>query len=291
MRFQTLYMQISDVLQHVITPTVIAPQELLDILSSIETTIPSSMSLPFNIRLDLMSYYKYLHCTSLAHKTGMIVVMSIRLLPEQSRFHLYNILNVPVHIKENLTVVYDIGHKQLALSEDKIQYSLLDESIHYQCSLPHVTFCSFNQPIKYVSSVLSNCSFSLLVNLDSSKCALKVVHSSLSYPQAYHLGMGRWVVTTLTDLAFTVLCYNEQKFTLKIEPPLKVITLPVGCSAHSPNVLLPPTYVQQDGFKVLQPPPIKHFNVTFWDHPIQIFLMQWSICLIKLRYSFLKTLI
>ncbi len=291
MRFQILYMQISDVLQHVITPTVIAPQELLDILFSIETTIPSSMSLPFNIPLDLMSYYKYLHCTSLVHKTGIIVVMSIPLLSEQSRFHLYNILNVPVPIKENLTVVYDIGHKQLALSEDKTQYSLLDESTYYQCSLPRVTFCSFNQPIKYVSSVLFNFSFSLLVNLDRSKCALNVVHSSLSYPQAYHLCMGRWVVTTLIDLAFTVLCYNEQKFTLKIEPPLKVITLPVGCSAHSLNVLLPPTHVQQDGFKVLQPPPIKLFNVTFWDHPIQIFLMQWSICLIKLRYSFLKTLI
>ena len=265
-QFQTLHMQINAILQGSITPEVISPRQLQTILHEVAKFVPNYISLPYDIRNEIMEYYKALKCTSIPQKHGIMVIMSIPLLSERSRFIMYRILNVPVPFASgNLSAKYDIGHKYIALSEDTTQYAALDESEYYHCTLPDIRFCSIRKAIKYVSKVLSKCEFGLLIDRDPHRCGVKVFQSQADYPQATYIDNGNWVITTQTELTFTTLCPNAVTRTIKVSPPIGTVRLEIGCRAHSVIMLLPPTYYHKNHVQITTPKLYEKLDMSIWD--------------------------
>lgn len=119
-KFMALHVQVSDILNHKLTPNVISPMELRRILKEVSQTISSSLSLPYDPDYDIMSYYKHLRCSLVLHENGIMVVLAIPLLSEHSKFTMYDVINVPVpHPSDDMSIVYDIPFDKFALSEDK----------------------------------------------------------------------------------------------------------------------------------------------------------------------------
>ncbi len=114
---QTLYNQISDVLEHTMTPTIIAPKELQKILKTIKQNLKPALQLPYALNSELLLYYKHIKCTSIVHNNGIMIIMAIPIISEGSRFLIYKILNTPIpNLGVDMSVKYDIPYDKLVLS-------------------------------------------------------------------------------------------------------------------------------------------------------------------------------
>ena len=247
--YQTLYSQVSDILNHKVTPSVIPPSKLHEILVSISQVIPHHLSLPYDIESELLSYYQYIKCTGLRHTQGLLLVMSIPILSELSKFTIFRIHNVPVpDMNVNTTLTYDVKHEFLAISADQTKYVILSEHLYHKCAAPNVKFCDFNRPILSIDNVINTCEFSVLFRKDVSTCNVHVKSDPFTYPNAFYIANGTWSIPTRNEFNIHLECLDNSKSDYIVKPPIDLITLPLGCKGYSTDFILPSRFVHESKF-------------------------------------------
>lgn len=267
-RFQHLYDQISEVLHHQVSPNVITPLDLHAILRQIEKTINPSLSMPFDINSDIISYYSHIKSSLVLHDTGIMVTLAVPLLSEHYKFTLFRILNVPVPSqKDGISLIYDIPFQYLALAEDRTQFVILDSQTFETCSNAYNKFCNFKLPIMNTADVTDTCVFAMMFRRDSSKCHIKMYHDNIWYPKGDMLGNGSWVISTTADIVFNILCLDGNRNTQYLKAPIGLIHLQLGCKAISADMLLPYRYVHQHSVHVANINFMARPNMSVYDLP------------------------
>lgn len=119
-----------------LSPTVISPANLRNLLSEIANQLPPNLKLPYDPDTDLWSYYRILPCTTLVETENLITALTVPLLDTNKHFEVFRIHNLPVpNLKTNqstLLAKYKIEEKRRSsstMSEVRIRHYLT--SIYY----------------------------------------------------------------------------------------------------------------------------------------------------------------
>ena len=233
-----------------LSPSVISPKNLKDLLIEIESHLPTFLQLPYDPRREIWKLYKILTCTTVPEKGRFLVVVSIPLLDKNSKFEIYEIFNIPVpkvnqEIQDNNTshmvAWYQLETTSIAINTNQMKYVLLTEKEKELCNSPVHNYCSVQSPL--YSLMLSKLCVTALFLRDRSKvrsyCQTLVNPNSI-LPQAEYITDGLWFIATQSLITFSIDCPKRLKTTLQVKPPISLINLNMSCTAfHSHLTLLP----------------------------------------------------
>lgn len=114
-----------------LSPTIIPPAGLKQLLSEITNELPSHFKLPYDPETDLWSYYKILPCTTLIGEEDLVIVMTIPLLDASKQFEMFKTHNLPVPNRRtnqsNLLARYDINMEAVAIDDVRSTFTTLNK--------------------------------------------------------------------------------------------------------------------------------------------------------------------
>lgn len=257
-----LYIQLNALAIGHLTPSIMAPHDLKDLLLTIKTKLPRTLRLPGNPDEDLWSFYKFLTCTSTTADNKLLIILSIPLLDAQETYHVYKIHNIPALMTNqsnsvitngcSMVAQYKLESNAIAINTERTQYMLLSNEELKSCSNPLMGFCFARSPV-YKTSISRLCVTALfLQEVQKVRKYCKVIVQLKSVlPRATYLNNGHWVVSTSEKLHFVKLC-GEGKNTLAtdviVRPPIQIVTLDQSCSAVTSAMTLPPHYHQESKY-------------------------------------------
>lgn len=219
-----------------LSPSLISPKDLRELLTEIETKLPRVMSLPANPRKDLWLLYSTLTCTTVLHNDSIVVVLNIPLLDYERQFELYIAHNLDIPLLNHTDIVdykfmakYQLESRYLAINKRRTQYALLSEIEAKNC-LANNLYCHIKSPVYAVMSS-KMCVIKLVLNIEPEikKYCRKIVDSNIVLPKAEYLSDGHWLISTKTPLQFSIECdkndkdLNHIKTTLIVKPPVATI--------------------------------------------------------------------
>lgn len=147
-----------------LSPSVIAPRDLKELLLDIRGKLPPTVKLPNNPDIDLWIFYKYLECTTIVEDDHLLVIVHIPLLDGYSTFDVYQTFNLPVPIvtsssvaasdkplapnsnNQNLVARYTLENEMLAINSDRTQYVLFTPHELDKCTNVVKDFCTIKSP-------------------------------------------------------------------------------------------------------------------------------------------------
>jgi hypothetical protein len=135
---------------------------------------------------------------------------------------------------------------------------------------PVTGFCSIKSPIysvntnKFCITVL----FMKNAELMGSFCQITVKMKTI-LPIAEYLSDGYWVITTIGNFRFSIVCQNSSTFLIDIKPPFQVIKLDMLCHAVSKMLILPAYFHKESKYNINDPfdkllRNSGHFNFNLW---------------------------
>lgn len=194
-----------------LSPTVISPANLRQLLSEIANQLPSNLKLPFDSNTDLWSYYRILPCTTLVGDENLIIALTVPLLDTNKRFEVFKIHNLPVpNLKTNQSTLlarYKIDEKAVVIDDVRSTYTTLSEIELASCLSQHGNFCSIDKSFYPVSS--SNlCVMKIFLNdlPEIAKLCSVSVENNVVDPNAVNLREGKWLITSSKPLNLNVKC-------------------------------------------------------------------------------------
>ena len=87
-----------------LSPSVITPRSLKGFLFKEENHLPEYLKLPYDPKREIWKSYQTLTCTTVLDKGRFLVIVSIPLLDNINTFEIFNIFNMPVHVKDPLVL-------------------------------------------------------------------------------------------------------------------------------------------------------------------------------------------
>ncbi len=204
MTMEMLLGQISD---GNISPNLIPPTQLAEILGNLQSQLPAHLSVPFDTKTELLSYYTHMKAIAVASNNTIIVFTTIPLKDQLSDFSIMTVLNTPIPASshKNLTATYAIEADHIAINTQNTHFALLTTSELQKCH--ENTFCSIGSPL-YATSMNNLCVIALYLGVreDIDKlCEVQVTFKRL--PSAQSLGTGSWLV--ITQLHFTQTSFHS----------------------------------------------------------------------------------
>lgn len=238
-----------------LSPTVISPANLRQLLSEIANQLPPNLKLPFDPNTDLWSYYRILPCTTLVGDENLIIALTVPLLDTNKRFEVFKIHNLPVpNLKTNQSTLlarYKIDEKAVVIDDVRSTYTTLSETELVSCLSQHGNFCAIDKSFYPVSS--SNlCVMKIFLNdlPEIAKLCSVSVENNVVDPNAVNLREGKWLITSSKPLNLNVKC-GENTIGRTVKSPIDILSLGQGCSGFHGSLLLPPFYNKEN-----------HFNMT-----------------------------
>ena len=117
--------KLSDLFDGHLTPNIINPIDLRQVLVEIESNLPRGFALPFSIKTHLFRYYQYLECHIQRVGGEFTIVMGVPLTDESSRFHLVQVQTFDIPFcNTSVVATYDLGSTYVAISPDFSQIML-----------------------------------------------------------------------------------------------------------------------------------------------------------------------
>jgi hypothetical protein len=261
--------QLNSVIRHQFNPSVLSPQNLYKLLQSISESLPETLRLPYDIDSHLFSYYQNLPVSAVPMENGFFVMLAIPIINLQSKYEIYEILNIPVPYPEtNLTAKIAIDQKYMAISNDRTTVSFLQQSEFQQCLPSNTMFCSLMLPLYPITMFKESCELYLFLNreFDDNMCDIILFPTTNQLPKLYHIQEGQWVITMHASITFHVNCPDGSTWSIKTKPPLAVIRLQNGCSASSGDLIVPPYYYKKSVFQVIEPTFKIPSNMSLWSY-------------------------
>ena len=239
-----------------LSPSVINPQKLYNILRWIQDQLPEDLAFsesPASIRY----YYQSLETVTLFENDRFITVVSAPLIDTSRIYELFRVHNIPVPcIEATLSAEYELESQYPTVN--KYQYMLLDldqlsgcdphtavldSKQVTECDLCGVAYCDIKLP-SYPINTFNLCIIALYTgNKDAmeNNCNVKV-DQQRHLPYAYYVTDGLWAIITQTEILFIVLCVDGSSYVKVAKPPLTYIILTITCRASAPELSLPPYY-------------------------------------------------
>ena len=79
-----------------LSPSIIYPLKLRDLLVDIQTRISAPLRLPGDPKADIWHFYKTLTCTTIVEEDNILVVVPVPLLDSNDDFDVYRVHNLPI---------------------------------------------------------------------------------------------------------------------------------------------------------------------------------------------------
>ena len=242
-----------------LSPSIISPLKLRDLLVDIQTRISAPLRLPGDPKADLWHFYKTLTCTTIVEEDEILVVVPVPLLDSNDDFDVYRVHNLPIPFNSSDGVMsgsvasYRLEAEAIAVNTQRTSFVLLTREELGGCSKASIGFCSIKSPV-YPVSLNSFCITALFMKNTETieQNCQTVVQLKTVLPMAEYLTDGNWIITTQRKLVFSLVCQENQGGVREIEvqPPLDIIRLPMSCSASNEYMSLMPYYQKESKFQV-----------------------------------------
>ena len=282
--FNELQLQINMLATGQLSPSCVMPEQLLQILTSIQTRLPRSLQMPADPSLNLWSYYRLIN-TQTAYDSGKIyIILNIPLINFVEQYEIYKVYSLPVVDIDNFktkkssntrsahpTAEYILETDVFGINKRRSKYIILKDYEARSCASATNRFCEVNSPI-YPINLAKVCIISLFLNDKRSKdkyCRINVRPNDV-LPRAAYIRRGVWMVSTTQKLRMRVTCdapHIGQDYTITIRPPLDVISIKENCIATGSQLTLP-RYHELTTDKRFQIKPnftFRRRNFTLWE--------------------------
>ena len=215
---------------HKVTPNLIPPTDLRDILNDVSKKLIANpkLSLPIHEDADIWSYYQFLKIDAFVYSDMLIIVLILPLIGKDLEFDLYKAHSLPLlqpELKKLFT--FEIDNLYIALRSDGNYFTLPynDDVVTCQISAGH--FCNLNTAL-YPTTSTTECIYHLLVNNNEKiekHCTISI--RKYMHDTAINLESNTWVLAVLepTKLHVTCLAYSYQ---IDVKTSFKLVELSGG---------------------------------------------------------------
>ena len=232
---------------HKVTPNLIPPSDLREILSDVEEKLKANpkLALPQTEEKKIWSYYQFLKLDAFVHQEMLIVILILPLIDKDLQFDLFRAHNLPLlHPQLKKVFTYSLESTYIAIRSDGNYLTLPLHDDILMCTISAGHFCRLNTPLYPVKDT-KLCVFHLLMNNEdkiTDNCKLNV--DDYTHDIAINLEHNTWALVVLkpTELHVTCLSYS---YTIKIESNFQLVELDNSCQAYNPNLILPSSNTQE----------------------------------------------
>lgn len=260
----TLRQQLGTLALGHINVDLVRPNALREILLEIQKSLPQNIKLPIDPVKDIWSYYKILTSTALLERDLFVVIISIPLVDSQKQFEVYEVtsLQLPHDPKTtpalqnspHMAAYYDLETTAIAVNTERTQFVILNREEFMKCNLVLVPFCDIRSAIYRLSD--SNLCVTSLFRKDKEKvkqnCKIKVTTHVLE-PNAKYFKDGLWLISSLNNMTFTMVCPGPETSVIKTKAPLDVIKINQSCSGYTDKLVLTTHYFRETKYYLRDP--------------------------------------
>ena len=234
-----------------ISPAVIKPSQLFELLVDIERKLPPSLRLPIDPRKDLWSYYRTTSSGSMILDEKIIIILNVPLIDPTNKMEIYRAVNLPLpnialstqkgkNKEQPMLAQYHLEKSVFAIDKSRMRYALLSEDQATRCVETKIGFCQFVNPL-YPTHVNKFCIIALF--LSNEKAIMDVCRTTVrprgEVPVAQHVDRGLWALSLIKPLVFSLTCEKESTKTITMSPPIDTLRLNSDCTAYSSDMVLP----------------------------------------------------
>ena len=238
-----------------LSPSIMTPNYLREILTKIQTELPPHLRLPVDPTEELWRYYSALGCVTLMEGDKLLILMSVPLLDRDSTFEIYQVINLPIpypRADQEVGAVarYRLETEYIALNLARNKFMMLPEGEANKCKTDALRTCTSTSPI-YVTGNYNLCVLELFKGDKGGirrYCRVEIL-ADVILPQAISICDGVWAVATQREIDLSMVCEGKTTQTIKVIPPLTMVELPLGCSAFGISMSLPPYYQAEEKFE------------------------------------------
>ena len=207
----------------------------------------------------------------------MIVIVPIPLLDLQEDLEVFQVHSLPLANMHPtgagppMTAQYELEARAIAINRGRTKVALLKGKEVSACVDAKLGFCAIRSPIypMFHSQFCVTALFKDDSRLVQQNCQVNVKLNS-TLPQAEYIADGRWMVSTIRPLTFSVMCPDQSHYMAKVRPPMGVVMVNMSCVGTSEALTLTP-YFQQESTVSLNDAmlnTISHYalsNATLWE--------------------------
>ena len=228
-----LYAYLDAITSQQVTPKLITPSDLRDVLSHAEQQIGSfqRLSLPADPQNNIWIYYRILRLVPAMVDDHLVLSLQIPLSDVATQLNLYRVHNLPLlHPKLKIRFRYNLENNYLAVLTNGTYYMLPSERQVTLCLATQGAWCQLTEPL-YTLEKVPTCITSLYLKdsrLIAEHCGVSFTRHTT--PTAVQIKPHVWLITVLEETTGSISCLNGHQL-VTIRPPSTTITLPQSCSA------------------------------------------------------------
>jgi len=239
-----------------LTPALLTPSHLRDLLHEIEPKLPKSFALPLDPKSQLWQFYTSLHCSTIMSVNRLGIIIDIPLKPISESFRLVRATPLPVaylndtsKIKvsaniEHFTASIDVDAQYFLINTDFSQYALLSSREANTCLEESLPFCEINNGIEstYITKSCAIVSY-LKRQGDADKFCKTLIHTAITLPRAISVNVNSWLILSNVESQFSIKCQNGSSSVITVTPPMFELQMHSECKAISKSLFLPQYFV------------------------------------------------
>ena len=177
---QDLSQQLDLISTGALTPSVVGPLHLREILREISKKLPSNLFIPINPKKHLWEFYQRITCSSAFDKNHILIFLDIPLGNYQDSYDIIKVHNMPLpntamfgprgsttskaYNPLQMIAQYDLEAEAFAIERARGRYVLLTPSEADDCLQRDSGFCEFKSPVYSVGPEPRSCVISLFLN-------------------------------------------------------------------------------------------------------------------------------
>ena len=161
-----IYEYMTSLKTHKVTPNLIPPTDLRDILKDVKAKLVANpkLALPIDRNANIWSYYQFLKIDSFVHRDMLIVILTLPLIDKDLQFDLFKPHSLPlIHSKLKKTFLHELESPYIAMRSDSNYFTIPVHDNILTCTISAGHFCKLNTPLFPVDTTIE-CIYHLLVN-------------------------------------------------------------------------------------------------------------------------------
>ena len=270
--FNDLEKKYETLLDFRLSPQILPPHLLLNLVENITKELPPYMYMPLDQHHDLLSLYKSIKAIPLKFTRGILVILDFSILDYRMNFDLYNVVNMETFLPNSTwTAKYDLESEIFAVSRDLQWVIFPTQDEFYTCVHANQQFCKIQQGLFAVQEFRQNC----LINLFSKNtftidsCPVKFQQSDKKVSVAY-VKPGLWLISLAEQIVVKKLCHenvgNEPITHEFLTPGVHYLKVEPGCECVS-SLFRIPEYTRGSTMlgEIHAPPMISGTHDNIWS--------------------------
>ena len=194
---------------HKVTPNLIPPTNLRDILNDVSKKLVANpkLSLPIHKDADIWSYYQFLKIDAFVYSDMLITVLILPLIDKDLEFDLYKAHSLSLlHPELKTLFTYEIDNPYISLRSDGNYFTLPHNDDVVTCQISAGHFCNLNTAL-YPTASTTECIYHLLVNNNEKiekHCTISI--RKYMHHTAINIEGNTWALAVLEPTKLHVTC-------------------------------------------------------------------------------------